>query len=220
MARRDRLIALVFALYALGQSLGVRDIGGPPVVNALLFTVAAASLAWRRTNPLASVAGVSGGLALQAALTDHPPEGLIASGPGLIGAFSVAAHGTRRQALAGLALLAAAIVVMTLHDPQIWSARDVDDASWWWLVLLISWLGGLYVDRRRHTRELLAATEQLKADRDDAVQRERERMARLPRRGVPRRKRHRIAGRCRTGVAGRRSGAHARAPRCDRADRA
>jgi signal transduction histidine kinase len=157
-------------------------IGGSKVVNSLTLLLAAVALAWRRSRPLASTAAVMTGIAAQAALTGHPPVGPVVAGPVLLSVYSLAAYGSRREALIGLVLAVAAGAIHDISDPALRTAADVDAASFWWLVTLVAWIIGRYVRRRRQARVLEELAARLEREREEqaraAAARERARVAR------------------------------------------
>lgn len=178
MRRFDVALAALLAAYAVAQVLVLDGVGGPAWVSAPCLVVAAAALALRRTFPLITIAVVAAGVSAQALLTQEAPEGLVVSGPLLIATYSVAAYGTGRRQIAGLAIAALALAAHTIGDPLIRTAADVEDASFWWLALVAGWLVGLAVHRHRQARELRDVAAELERERDEAAARERTRMAR------------------------------------------
>lgn len=112
----DVAIAAIFVALTQWDVWVNEYVGGPPEVSGAMLLLAAVSLAWRRRRPLLSCAGVMGGIAAQALLTANAPESLAVSGPALISVYSVAAHGQRREALLGLALMAFALAIHDLND--------------------------------------------------------------------------------------------------------
>ncbi|MEA2289297.1 MAG: hypothetical protein QOD55_1294 [Solirubrobacteraceae bacterium] len=177
MRRLDVTLAAALAVYAAVQVWVLGDVGGPALVSGPCLMGAALALAWRRVAPLGCVTAVAIGVTLQAA-TGEAPEGLVVSGPLLISAYSVAAYGRARQAVAGLAVALAATAAHTIGDPLIRTRQDVEDASFWWLVLVAGWIFGLAVHRHRQARALRATARELERQRDEAAARERTRMAR------------------------------------------
>lgn len=177
MRRLDVTIAVAMAAYAAVQVIVLDEVGGPVLISAPCLVAAALALAWRTRAPFASAAAVAVAVALQAA-TGQAPEGLVVSAPLLISAYSIAAHGRGRALVAGLALQLLAVAAHTAGDPEIRTAEDVGDASFWWLALVAGWLVGHAVHRRRQARELGEMARDLERERDEAAGRERTRMAR------------------------------------------
>lgn len=156
----DGSFALAFAAVALVDVWrpelavwGDDPVAGPRVLNTVLLLAVTLPVAWRRTAPLAATAVCMTGVSAQAALTGQPPIGLVLVGPVIALVYAVAAHGSRRQAMLGLALTAGATAIHDLLDPRIQTATDVGEASYWWLVIAMTWVLGLYSGSRRRARE-------------------------------------------------------------------
>src|SRR5690349_9924773 len=81
-------------------------IAGPDWLVAVLPLLLAVPLYWRRSRPLLVWSLVWAGVGLQALVTSNSPEGLELIFVAAVGSYSVAAHGTRRNALLGLAVAA------------------------------------------------------------------------------------------------------------------
>lgn len=160
---------------------GDDPVEGPAPLNSLLLLVVTLRVAWRRTAPLAVTAVAMAGVIAQAVLTREPPIGLLLAAPVLVLVYTVAAYGSRRQAWTGLALTACATAVHDALDPRIRTPEDVADASYWWLVILMSWVVGRYVGSRRQARAEAERLHRLTAEREvaeqEAVTRERLRIA-------------------------------------------
>jgi signal transduction histidine kinase len=131
-------------------------------------------LAWRRRAPFAVALVVAGALALQAAAepSHHPPDAPFLVW--VIAAYTVGAHATSGQALAGGAALVAAVVAwgwFTGDDPFVAAV-----IGGFWLV------GRIVHSRNRLAAELEARTRELEAEREErarlAVAEERTRIAR------------------------------------------
>jgi signal transduction histidine kinase len=150
---------------------------GWALVNALLVAGFALPLLMRRRAPLVVLVVVIAAGGAQLAYTDHPPG----SGAGWlalnVALYSVAAHGARREAIAGAVLIAAVIAV------QFADGGRIEDVFSELLFLGVVWALGRWVRvRRRGTRELEERARRL-ADESElnarlAVQRERARIAR------------------------------------------
>jgi signal transduction histidine kinase len=150
---------------------------GWALVNALLVAGFALPLLMRRRAPLVVVVLVIAAGGAQLAYTDRPPG----SGAGWlalnVALYSVAAHGGRRTAIAGAALVAA-VSAIQLADGG--GTEDVLSAS---LFLGAVWALGRWVRvRRRGTRQLEERARRLAAEGELnarlAVERERARIAR------------------------------------------
>ena len=187
-AAADVVLALVFTLVAQVDVWrpdlavwGDDPVAGPAALNSALLLLVTVPVAWRRTRPLAATAGSMTGVMAQAVLTGQPPIGLLLVAPALTLAYSVAAHGTRRQTWTGLALIAVATFVHDAFDPRIRTAADVGEASYWWLVILTAWLVGRYLGGRRRAARDAEAARALQADlvraEQQAVAQERMRIA-------------------------------------------
>lgn len=125
-------------------------VAGPAWVNAILLGGLALTVAWRRQAPLAASAVASACVSAQAVLTGDPALGLLVAGPVLLVAYAVGAESTRRDAWLGFGCLAVAIAVHDAIDIQ--TTAELDGASWWWLLIVMTWLGGRYVGTRRRAQ--------------------------------------------------------------------
>ncbi|MDQ3858442.1 MAG: histidine kinase [Actinomycetota bacterium] len=173
------LLVMVVAVVVQIEIWGL-DVPGPKAVvipGALLATL---PLLLRRRVPFAAPACVFGALA---AMTFVEP-GSTAGSPTLAAAvflafWSVGAHAPPREAIAGLALGFAAIVVVTERDPSV----EYSETSAFFLVGACIWLAAVALQRRgRRTAQLEARTARLERERDEreraAVAAERRRIAR------------------------------------------
>lgn len=124
---------------------------GPAWVNALVLGCLAAAVAWRRTAPLAATAVASASVVVQSIVSGDPAIGLLVAGPVLLLAYAVAAYPSRRDSWLGLGCLAVATAVHDVIDVK--TAAELDDASWWWLLIVATWLAGRYVGTRRRAHE-------------------------------------------------------------------
>lgn len=160
---------------------GDDPVPGSNTANALLFGVVAVAVAWRRTAPLASTAIASTCLAVQAMVSGDPPIGVLVALPVLLLVYALGAYSPRLRTWAGIALVAAAIAVHDVIDVRSDAEISLNDASWWWLLILFTWLGGRYVGTRRHAREQTEAArrreEELVRAEKEAVTSERLRIA-------------------------------------------
>ena len=147
---------------------------------APLMLVPSAALLFRRTRPLAAVAGVWVPVAAHAALTGDGGLGLYIVWPASASLYALAAHGSRRQLLPGLALAVAALAVHGWNDPDI--ARGGSEALlaqlWWDLVLFAAPLIGGVVAGSRRARTLATEKALVEAQARAAVGEERARIAR------------------------------------------
>jgi signal transduction histidine kinase len=133
---------------------GDDPVPGPAWVNAILLGGLAVVVAWRRMAPLAATAFASACVVAQAIISGDPPIGLLVAAPVLLLAYAVAAHASRGGAWLGIGCLAVATAV---HDGiDVHTSAELEDASWWWLLIVATWLGGRYVGTRRRARDTQA----------------------------------------------------------------
>src|SRR5918997_2157145 len=122
---------------------------------APVILIPSAALLFRRTHPLATIAGVWIPVAVQAQLTGDGGEGLYLVWPAWISLYALAAYGTRRQLLTGIPLALVCLAVHDLNDPLNWrTAEGAWAAAWWDLVLFVPALVGGIVAGSRRTRAL------------------------------------------------------------------
>ncbi|MFP5334226.1 MAG: sensor histidine kinase [Actinomycetes bacterium] len=178
-----RDVALALVLVAVAQVdvwrpdlafWGDDPVPGARPLNALLLLVVAGAVAWRRSAPLPALVVAMAAVAAQAVTSGDAPIGLLLVGPVLALVYAVGCYGTRAEAWTGLAVTAAAIAVHELFDADIRSARDVGEASYWWLVVASTWLVGRYVGSRRRGKE---AAEQARREQERAAAVRREAVA-------------------------------------------
>ena len=146
---------------------------------APLILVPSAALLFRRTHPLATIAGVWIPIALQAQITGDGGEGLYLVLPAWVSLYALAAYGTRRQLLTGIPLALLCLAVHDLNDPLNWqTAETAWAAAWWDLVLFVPALVGGLVAASRRTRTLATEKALVEAEARVAVAEERARIAR------------------------------------------
>jgi signal transduction histidine kinase len=145
-----------------------------------LMLVPSAALLWRRSHPLATVVGVWVPIALHALFTGWGAEGLFLVWPAWVSLYALAAYGTRRQLLAGLAVSLVALFVHDWHDPRAWrsGAEAAWSAAWWDLLLFVAPLVGGLVAGNRRARALATEKALVEAQARAAVAEERARIAR------------------------------------------
>ncbi|MGY1807754.1 sensor histidine kinase [Blastococcus sp. SYSU D00669] len=147
---------------------------------APLMLVPSAALLWRRTRPFATIVGVWAPVALHSFLSGVGAEGLFLVWPAWVSLYALAAYGTRRQLVAGLAVAVVCLFVHDWYDPGAWRAGA--DAAWsalWWNTLLfVAPLVGGVVAGARRARALAAEKELAEARARVAVAEERARIAR------------------------------------------
>jgi signal transduction histidine kinase len=167
--RRD--VALAVALVVLGQVdawvpwMFSADVVGPRWVVSLTYAVAAAAVVLRRTRPGTAFAVGLGALVVQA-LGVGTSEGNGSLLPALVLSYSVAVHGTRRVAIAGLVSIGVVSAVRELSNPHNTSYDDVISGLGWDLVIVMAWLFGAYIRTRR---QLVAELRQRAADSAEAA---------------------------------------------------
>jgi signal transduction histidine kinase len=167
------------------QSLFQGDDGipGPRPINAALFVLITLPLAWRRRAPLTVVGVVAAAAAVQAVFFDRsnqPSTQLWLAV--LIALYSVAAHGERRDALLGGALVAAGTLAIDVRHLAA-GERSAGEVLGEWALFAGVWLLGRYVHGwRLRARQQQERADQLELDREEraraAVAQERTRIAR------------------------------------------
>jgi signal transduction histidine kinase len=174
---RDPVLVTVLSGTAVVDVLA----SGGSVRGAVLAAAVALPLVARRRAPLAVVALVVA--AFYADLAWGPPEaGSLQAWIALnVALYTVAAHCSRRRAIAGAAIVAAVVIPFEIA-PLVEGVRVANVVAEW-LLLGGVWLLGRWVrQRRRRTRDLEEHAERLEADRDAraraAVAQERARIAR------------------------------------------
>lgn len=176
-ARRWGDVALAAALTIFTQvDIWTADsyLEGSKPLFALTTLCMTVPLTWRRRAPFTVALVVAAALLLQVALepSEHPPDAPFVSW--VIAAYTVGAHATSRQALAGGATLVAAVAAwgwFTGDDPFVAAV-----IGGFWLV------GRIVHSRNRLAAELDARTRELEEEREErarlAVAEERARIAR------------------------------------------
>lgn len=170
-------IALALGVTALGEldavapGLFSTHLEGPRWSVAILFGMAGLSLAWRRLYPLVVFLLVFGGLALQA-LVYGAVEGNGVLFPALIAAYSVAAHGSRRAAYLGLALIPMVMALREINNPDNTDWPTTRAALAWDLTVVLAWMLGSWMRARTMYEESLV-------ERAAQAEREREQNARV-----------------------------------------
>jgi signal transduction histidine kinase len=191
MASRPRAVDLALAAGSAALTLAVvlgrgswaasdETVAGSRWWVLPVLLVPSCALLVRRTHPLAAVAGVWVPFALHAALSGEGGEGLFIVWPAWVSLYALAAHGSRRQLVPGLALAVACQVVHALHDPSAWGAGAEESwsALWWNLLLLVAPLVGGLVAGSRRARALETERALADARARAAVTEERTRIAR------------------------------------------
>lgn len=146
---------------------------------APLLLLVPAALLWRRTRPLLMVIGVWVPIAVHALLTGDGGLGLYVLWPAWVSLYSLAAYGTRRQLLTGLAVAVACLAAHDLIDPVNWRSWDSAwDVVWWDVVAFLpAFVGGMVAGARR-ARTMATEKALAEARAKVAVAEERARIAR------------------------------------------
>ena len=149
--------------------VGTGTVDGSHTVLAITAVAGTVPLAFRRSAPLLSACLVFGGWGLQGFLTT-PTGGLTGLICLTLSAYSVAANASPRRAAAGAGVAIASITALT-----------GDAADWAFVALFVSaaWTAGFALRRRQmQVSALTVRAASLERERDEAVQRERGRIAR------------------------------------------
>jgi signal transduction histidine kinase len=158
VARLDVAIVVALAVYGQLEAWSVPGaktaIAGPPVLNALAFLVASTALLWRRHAPVTVLLVEAANLAALSVLAGGS-EALGWFVPVLVAIYSAARYAASVwRAVAALGVLAGALLLHDLRDPQVDQAADV---VVFWLVLAAAWPVGAAIRRWSDRNELLAA---------------------------------------------------------------
>jgi signal transduction histidine kinase len=139
-------------------------VGGPWWLRALLPVLIGAPLLLRRRAPLLMWTAIWPGLALQSFLAvqiHSSHQGLEFTFVAFTAAYSLGAHANLRHALAGLAIAAPVIAVISHNGGQLGLAFSPDgssaDVALTWLQLAGFWLAGVLVRTSRRRAAWLAA---------------------------------------------------------------
>ena len=162
-------LAAQVEIWAPQAMVGTGSVDGSRPVLAATAAVGTIGLAFRRGAPLLSVCLVFGAWGLQGVLTT-PTDGLTGLICLTLSAYSVAAHSPPRRAAMGAGVAIAGITALT-----------GDVADWAFVALFVSaaWAAGFALRRRQiQVGALNVRAASLERERDEAVQRERGRIAR------------------------------------------
>jgi signal transduction histidine kinase len=176
-----RDVALTVAVVALGQvdafapGLYGTSVVGPRWAVSLTYLVAALPLLVRRTYPGRALAVGFGALVVQA-LTIGTSEGNGSLLPAVLLTYSVAVHGTRRVAIAGLCAIPVVSAVRELNNPENTTLADVLNGLGWDMVIVAAWCLGAYVRTRRQL--VVELRDRAARSAEDAALAERARVAR------------------------------------------
>ena len=170
-----RDLALTGALLVLTVGQTLVDGGDQVLLRSLLAAVAVAGLLLRRTAPGLSAAWVALGMAAESLVTESPDQiGVLLAV--IISAFSVAAWAPLREAVLGLALLSLSVSLTIAVDPS----DDVSNVAPTLLLFVAApaGLGFVFSRRGRDLAAMTLRTEALEREAQEAVERERARIAR------------------------------------------
>jgi signal transduction histidine kinase len=172
--------ALALLLAAIAQlEVWVGSMPGPAGAKMLLALATTLPLAWRTAAPLAAVGATSLGYALAVALGVPADEPLVPMLAPLLAVYSLGAHGSRSEILAGGAVAISGYAVASLAGP--------DQGTFGFIAISLGVVGAIAVGRAVRelgfeTDVLEARTSQLERERDEmaqaAVAEERARIAR------------------------------------------
>ena len=167
--RRD--VALTAVVVALGQvdaiapGLYGTNVVGPRWAVSVSYLVAGLAVLVRRTRPGPAFAVGIGALAVQA-LTVGTSEGNGSLLPAVLLSYSVAAHASRRVAVAALCAIPVAAAIRELNNPENTTVAEVLNGLGWDMVIVAAWLLGAYVRTRR---QLVVELRQRAADSAEAA---------------------------------------------------
>jgi signal transduction histidine kinase len=156
------------------------DVPGPQLGRALpLLLLLVAPLVVRRRFPLLACVLVFAGLDVFGAVWASP-EGLEVIAPVATASYAVAAHGSRRSALGGLAVIVIGYTIYALQDPVVLHGGSGDSwaAAFFGVAALALWLAGVFVHTRDESERLAGRAAALERESQLAVSEERARMAR------------------------------------------
>jgi signal transduction histidine kinase len=169
----DLVLVVALLVGAVGQT--VAEGGDHVLLRAALAGLTVAGLLPRRTSPALAAAWVAAGLAAESLITESPDQVALLLAI-IVSAFSVAAWAPRREAVLGLGLLSLSVSLSIAVDPS-------DDLSNVPPTLLLfvaapAGLGFVFHRRGRDLAAMTLRTEALERETQEAVERERARIAR------------------------------------------
>jgi signal transduction histidine kinase len=151
---------------------------GARVPTALLFLLIGWPLVLRRRRPLVPVTAFAVAIAAQALATANAAEGIGLMLAGCASFYAVAAHGSRRTAVAGLCVGVAALAISLAEDRHFRTPEELWSGGFWVLFVLAFWLAGLGVHARRESSAARALAARHERERSQALTDERARIAR------------------------------------------
>lgn len=188
MLRRPPLTDLGLAAVGTSLTLSVvwahatfgNPVAGPTWLVAGWPLLLDVPLVWRRTAPLAACLLVLLGVDLQSAWTSNSAEGLEVIFALGVATYSVAAYGTRRKAVTGLAGFGVGYAIFTWFDRNVQTGQSSEEwaAAFFCVIFVTMWFAGVWIHSRRETAVLAERTAGLEQDAAAAVAGERARMAR------------------------------------------
>ena len=175
------------ALWVPG-SLSEATVTAPPALLAVLPLLVGGPLFLRRRAPLLMWIMVWAGLSLQALITHQPPRGPELTFVLSAGSYALAAHGSLRRALAGLAVAIPGVTIyavashqmfLGLLNPRTLLGGEVLGGTWFLAAEIgVFWLAGVLVRARRQAAALARRNAALQRQAEQAVTAERARIAR------------------------------------------
>lgn len=171
--------ALTLSVVWVHGSIG-NTVAGPTWLVAGWPLLLDVPLAWRRTAPLAACLLVLVGVDLQSAWTSNSAEGLEVIFALGVATYSVAAYGTRRRAVTGLAGFGVSYAIFTWFDRNVQTGQSSEEwsAAFFCVVFVTLWFVGVWIHSRRENALLAERTAGLEQQAAAAVAGERARMAR------------------------------------------
>jgi signal transduction histidine kinase len=173
----DALLAVGLGFWAQWMVWG-GAVPGPRAYISPLFVLVGFPLLVRRRFPLAVLAALLLAVVGQAVLTQNAAEGSGLVLPLLVAIYSVAAWGSRRTAITGLALSLIALTVSIIEDQHVQTGEEIWAAAFFCLLAVAAWVSGLAVHARRDAAELEAHAADLERRHQEAIVAERDRIAR------------------------------------------
>jgi signal transduction histidine kinase len=168
---------LAFVLLVLGQleawsGVNATHRQGPHAVEAALYAVTAAAVAFRRWRPLECLAFIVGVSVVEFAAVGSP-EGFGVMMPALVASYSVARWETGRPAWWGLPLVLVLWLAWVGFDPMDPTWRSRGAAALWLSPWVIAWLLGALVRSRAQALEQRRVARQQREARTVAEERNR-----------------------------------------------
>jgi signal transduction histidine kinase len=173
---------IAFAAWGSPRLIGSEAIAGPSWLLVLLPLLMGAPLVLRRRAPLVMWLATWAVIALLCQLGDNSLRGLAFTFVVFAAAYSLGAHASLCRAVAGLALTAPVVAVIS-HRSDLGLLFSHDDGSQAavalsFLQLLAFWLAGVFVYARRRAASLAARSAALQRQAEQAAAAERTRIAR------------------------------------------